>query len=322
MTPLIVYRCRLLEGRRDRVNECNGDITPVVASPLTEPSFDDTITPVLLPMRIILWLKKSNQGFSFLLTFVSPGVVMCREYRFKFAIALAAILCILLPRHFVAAAQEVGFRDLTKQVVTSKSPLDALREFKDPDCPTGPVEIVADAVATAIRDLQLEMVELHPTKLRIDDTRTMTLHLRNMLTKTVKIPWQMEPKPFDPTAQESDERDSVRIYVRISDQEKPLGWKHIGYLRGGTQLFGAAKNPESFKEIAPGQWVTLKIQAEVECSSNNDLCDRVENGGRFWISVSWGETILEVSHSKCHLGTEEYGTRSLVSKPVAVRILP
>jgi hypothetical protein len=29
MTPLIVYRCRLLEGRRDRVNECNGDFSSI-----------------------------------------------------------------------------------------------------------------------------------------------------------------------------------------------------------------------------------------------------------------------------------------------------
>ena len=248
---------------------------------------------------------------------------MRREYYVKVAIALAVTLGMLVLHHFFAAAQEVGFRDLTKQVVIGKAPLDALREFKDPDCPKGPLEITADyaAVAPTVRDLQLQIVELRPTKLRIDDTPSMTLDLRNTLTKTVKIPWQMEPKPFDPTAQESDERDSVSIDVRISDQEKPLGWKHIGYLRGGTQLFGAAKNPESFKEIAPGQWVTLKIQAKVECSSNNDLCDRVENGGRFWISVSWDETILEVSHSTCHLGTGGYGMRSLVSKPVAVRIL-
>src|SRR6267142_1446712 len=27
---LIVYRCRLLEGRRDRVNECNGDVTTAI----------------------------------------------------------------------------------------------------------------------------------------------------------------------------------------------------------------------------------------------------------------------------------------------------
>ncbi|HMJ21878.1 MAG TPA: hypothetical protein VK513_08210 [Terriglobales bacterium] len=273
-------------------------------------------------MRIILWLKKFDLSSSFVLIFASLGVVMCREYRFKFAIALAAILCILLPRHFVAAAQEVGFRDLTKQVVTSKSPLDALREFKDPDCPTGPVEIVADAVATAIRDLQLEIVELRPTKLGIDDTRSMMLRLRNTLNKTAKIPWQMEPKPFNSLATSNDERDSVSIGVQISDQEKPLGWKPIGYLRGGAQLFGAAESPESFKDIAPGQWVTLKIRTEVDCRSNNDLCDQVENGGRFWISVSWGEAKLEVSHSKCHLGTTEYGTRSLVSKPVAVRVLP
>jgi hypothetical protein len=273
-------------------------------------------------MRIILWLKKFDLSSSFVLIFASLGVVMCREYRFKFAIALAAILCILLPRHFVAAAQEVGFRDLTKQVVTSKSPLDALREFKDPDCPTGPVEIVADAVATAIRDLQLEIVELRPTKLRIDDTRSMMLRLRNTLNKTAKIPWQMEPKPFNSLATSNDERDSVSIGVQISDQEKPLGWKRIGYLRGGAQLFGAAESPESFKDIAPGQWVTLKIRTEVDCRSNNDLYDQVENGGRFWISVSWGEAKLEVSHSKCRLGTTEYGTRSLVSKPVAVRILP
>src|ERR1700730_11419365 len=30
MTPLIVYRCRLLEGRRDRVNDCNGDLSTVI----------------------------------------------------------------------------------------------------------------------------------------------------------------------------------------------------------------------------------------------------------------------------------------------------
>jgi hypothetical protein len=124
-------------------------------------------------MRTTLWLKKSD------LLFLSCGSlyrsVSCAAS--KFAIALAAILCILLPCHFVAAAQEVGFRDLTKQVFTSKSQLNALREFKEPDCPTGPAEIVADAVTTAIRDLQLEVIELRPTKLRIDDTRSMTLRL-------------------------------------------------------------------------------------------------------------------------------------------------
>jgi hypothetical protein len=240
----------------------------------------------------------------------------------KFAIAPAAILCILLPCHLVAAAQEVGFRDLRKQVFTTKSQLNALREFKDPDCPTGPAEIVADAVTTAIRDLELEVIKPSPTKLRIDVTRSITLRLRNTLTRNAKIPWQMEPKPFNPLATSNDKRDSVSIGVRISDQEKPLGWKHIGYLGGGAQLFGAAENPESYKEIAPGQWVTLKIQTEVDCGANNDLCDQVENGGRFWISVSWDEDRLEVSHSKCHLGTTEYGTRSIVSKPVAVRILP
>ena len=35
MTPLIVYRCRLQSqfragGRRDRVNECDGDVTPII----------------------------------------------------------------------------------------------------------------------------------------------------------------------------------------------------------------------------------------------------------------------------------------------------
>jgi hypothetical protein len=122
----------------------------------------------------------------------------------KFAIAPAAILCILLPCHLVAAAQEVGFRDLRKQVFTTKSQLNALREFKDPDCPTGPAEIVADAVTTAIRDLELEVIEPSPTKLRIDVTRSITLRLRNTLTRNAKIPWQMEPKPFNPLATSND----------------------------------------------------------------------------------------------------------------------
>lgn len=269
-------------------------------------------------MRTTLWLKKSD------LLFRSCGSlyrsVSCAAS--KFAIALAAILCILSPCHFVASAQEVGFRDLTKQVFTSGSPLDVLRKFKDRDCPTGPAEIVADALNPAIRDLQLEVIELRPTKLRIDDTHSMTLRLRNTLGTTAKIPWQMGPTPLNPLVTSDDKRDSVSVGVRISDEENPIGWKHIGYLRGGAQLFAAAENPESYKEIAPGQWVTLKIQTAVDCGANNELCDQVENGGRFWISVSWDEERLEVSHSKCHLGTAAYGTRSLVSKPVAVRILP
>ena len=238
----------------------------------------------------------------------------------RVALSLYAVMTVILVDG--SAAQEVASRDLSDQVVPTQPPTQRLIEYNKGHCPGGGTGIVADTESNPPpAPLKLIIVSLEPRAVEPDGSLKITLQLQNISQNTVRIPWETEEGEYDPLVEANEEHPFAYFGLYISDREHSIRFQDMGSGDIKGALFAANSYNASFLDIGPGQWATVVTTGNLSCSSSDTVCQKLEQGGQFWVLVTWDEDVAQVGHRRCYVGIDQYSVAHAVSDPVAITVI-
>ncbi len=230
-----------------------------------------------------------------------------------------AILCFTLS--LSCEAQQVGYRDLT---TSWRAPEDHIPSPPAEDCPNLKRRISEGETAVTpgenqAQPLQLTIIEIVPSRLRIGGDFTGTVRLKNTGTSAVRIPWQPDGEKAARVSEDGTEEkyEVADVNFRLGSAQKgaPLPLQSEG------ALFAYPDDPAAYIEIEPGHWVDIKMKGTVVCGLENCLGD-VKADDHAILTAWWYQRILRHRVKDCTEDHGSYKVRQLDSAPFPVVVRP
>lgn len=233
---------------------------------------------------------------------------------------LAALSLIAFGLAQSSLAQQAGFRDLS---ASWRAPDDHLASPSSPPCPSvnatfshgenaGPPPS-ADAKKPAA--LRLTIVHLVPSQLRLSDDFTATLRLENVGTSPVLIPWQSDGEKVTRVSPDGTEEkyEVADVSFSLAAGKKPVAMP----LETEGALFAHPDDPASYTQLAPGQWLEIKLKGNVACGL--DRCPiAVEADDHAVLTAWWYQRVLTHRVKDCSEDHGSYKVREVDSAPFPV----
>ena len=220
-----------------------------------------------------------------------------------------------------APAQLVATKDLTDTGSVRTSPQEVPSASRTPDDPDQQECFFGVADGVILRDvpekLNLEIVSVDP-RLVYDGTRlAITVRLKNLGDLPVLVPWQttqVEPDTDPKTGDTSYESATIHLtFGTLKDR------KQYTYLKGEVTFVAVPSNRAQYLELLTGQWVDVKFNAAIECSSKETwACKQFHADEHAQLTAHWWEWLFTREKKGCGGMRGAYKSRTLESSPLEV----
>jgi hypothetical protein len=166
----------------------------------------------------------------------------------KGARTVAAMLSLSLAP-LLAPAQEVGYMDLTDTVFRERSRPPRTGRASCSDTPLTTQESQSEVTVT--------IVWLDKLRYRMGEQATFEIKVLNSGKETILVPWTPHLGDFEPADARSSYKYRVgSIMLNFKDPKD-------SQFNISEPLYGSANVPGSLRELAPGQWFTVKGRQKV-----------------------------------------------------------
>jgi len=216
-----------------------------------------------------------------------------------------------------AAAQEVGYKDLTRE---DPNPLKYKKFVSDSSCKgvSGGAGRLFDCPRKTY-PFQLLLLSVDPSEIQAGGEVIAILRLRNVGHDPALVPWLTDPDqielPDDNGTFEFVEADLAANIVPDGGD----GRAHAGYVQIPVHLYGAKEVPGSLQEVGPGEYFDMAIRLVLDCKTEMHQCQSLEPGSAR-LSFTWTELNSRETYKKCGTESSKIAIRELTSDAAAIRV--
>ncbi len=152
----------------------------------------------------------------------------------------------------IAPAQESGYLDLVTQTIEPRQ-----REPVTASATGGSVGVGDGAPShPSPRPLQLIVSNVEGTVLKVGQSLTYEVTIKNVSSRPVKIPWTPSPKDIEPSKPGPYEYVIAILAPRLVNSSG-----QVAALEAVT-IYGS-EAPSTVRELSPGQWVTIRAKSRL-----------------------------------------------------------
>jgi hypothetical protein len=219
----------------------------------------------------------------------------------------------------MASGQRVAFHDFASE----KSTAPATRTWtpSGKSCPGTNDQFIEIACGSQRspepEKLSLSIEEVRPNVLHIGDQFEVTVRLDNVGQTVVRVPWQT----FGPdTMQVSSDgatasHQEVGLLLRLESAGKS---NSVG---GKVNLYANPVLGWSYVDLAPGNWVTIRLVGRVHCADDSS-CKEIRPDRHAKLSARWFEYLYQRTVKNCVPSETNLTSRKIDSRPVSVALKP
>lgn len=168
--------------------------------------------------------------------------------------------------------------------------------------------------------LELQIVQVSPAQLKIDEEFTATVRLKNAGSGEVLIPAtadgaQLSASPGnDSDMEEKYEVGDVSFRLATGkDHRAPM------FLSTGGALFADPEDKKTYVSLAPGNWLDIKLRGAVECGAAKCL-GALQSDSDAVLTAWWYQRVLTHRVSGCDESHGSIAVRELDSTPFKVAV--
>src|SRR5437899_6858303 len=188
-----------------------------------------------------------------------------------------------------AAAQEVGYKDLTRE---DPNPLRHRQFIPDSSCHGETVSVGRGTCFDCppkTYPFQLLLLSVDPSEIQANGEVIVMLRLRNVGHDPALVPWLTDPDqielPDDNGAFDFVEADLAANIAPDGGDARA----HAGYVQIPVHLYGAKEVPGSFQEVVPGEYFDMAIRLVLDCKTEMHQCQSLEPGSAR-LTFAWTES--------------------------------
>jgi hypothetical protein len=231
----------------------------------------------------------------------------------RFIANLAFAVLAIAPLSF---PQQVSMRDLS---ASWRAPDDHVPPPSIDACPSVQHRIVGADPASALpandKSIELAIMKITPSALAIGGEFTATVHLKNIGSADLMIPWQSDgEKVVHVSAGSSEEYEVADVNFRLrttGNKRAPMPIESEG------ALFAQPGDAATYLPLQPGQWVEMKIKGSVECAL--DECPgNLAPDERADLTAWWYQRVLTHQVKDCNDDHSSRQVRQVESAPLTV----
>jgi hypothetical protein len=231
------------------------------------------------------------------------------------SVAAAAFVFVVAFAAVPGSAQLVASRDLTSGW---RVPSEHIALPETCDKPSSSVINGDQAKASAVKDLELTIIETSPAKLEIGNDFNASVRLKNIGTTSVLVPSISDGEQVvRSSADASEEKYEVGdISFRLTTG-RPHGLPI--YLNSAGALFANPDDKGSYVALEPGKWLEIKLHARVECGMENCMGE-IQPDSKAVLNAWWYQRVLSHKVTGCEETHGSFTVRELDSSPFTVEV--
>lgn len=216
------------------------------------------------------------------------------------------------------SAQLVASRDLTSGWRVPSEHIALPQTCEKPRYTIADGEEFDKDVPIKTKDLELTIVETSPAKLEIGNDFNATVRLKNVGTRSVRVPSIADgEQALRASAEATEEKYEVGdISFRLMTGKShgiPI------YLNSAGALFANPDDKSSYFALDPGKWLEIKLHARVECGMENCLGE-VQPDSKGVLTAWWYQRVLSHKVTGCEETHGSFTVREVDSAPFTVEV--
>jgi hypothetical protein len=205
------------------------------------------------------------------------------------------LVVVLLGVSVCAGAQDALYLDLSTQ-----QPNPLRHEWFQPahDCERGLGSGSGGSIGHQ-NGLKLSLISASPASPRLGEAVDLELQLKNVGSKEVEIPWNLNPNNFDlPTT------DRMKYYQ--ANFSMTITWaKDKSWHSGGMiYLYGSDELPSTMHVLSPGKAVQFRVRFPLEGGRDESAESLLREGGTFPMTAHFFVSAITVTPQRCFLHRE------------------
>ena len=217
-------------------------------------------------------------------------------------------------------AQLVATRDLTSIPTKPQSPQEGAAAPRhvgrnDDDCRDGAIGMRnGEAKKDTPDELKLEIVDVEPNPVYDGSTIAVMVRLKNAGKQVFLVPWDTPPvRPDIDPKTGVETREAAIIGLKLTKGDDPQKFR---ILRTEADLAATPSNRVQHVALRPGEWIEIKFQATIECSSQESwACHALHPGGQTQLLARWSEELSTHEVEGCDTWSGHYALNAAESPP-------
>lgn len=212
------------------------------------------------------------------------------------------------------AAQEVGYKDLTKE---EANPLKHKQFVLDRSC-TGGGRGSSTGIGCPPKTypFDLLLLSVDTSEPQIDGELIALLRLRNAGQDPALVPWITDSDQIElPDETGTFKFSRADLRANITEEGDATAYMEIP-----VHLYGAKEVSGSVQEVRPGEYIELRIKLVLACGSEELHCQFLKPGPAK-LSFTWTEWDSRERYKKCGIESSRERIRELTSNNAAIEVV-